>query len=169
MVSSSHSGDLGTHSLVDKVGLLSITSLKRLSHIKTERKETDYHSKEKTIQEFKILNIEPRFGLDHNLAHWQVFTKYRAQKVQEDDSKPFPAQKSLSELLCGEKSKVKWAQVLCMLDSKWIWQWHTQEASASAARAVLPHSKLEARNLYRQRISPNRINLRLPVTCDSLS
>ena len=107
MVSSIHSGGLGTYSLVDKVGLLSITFLKRFSYLKTERKETDYHSKEKTIQEFKILNIKPRFGLDHHPAHRQVFTKYRAQKAQEDDSKPFPARKSLSELLCGEKSEMK--------------------------------------------------------------
>lgn len=83
MVSSIHSGGLGTHSLVDKVGLLNITFQKRLFHLKTERKETDYQSKEKTIQEFKILNIEPRFGLDHHPTQVSPSTEHKRHKMSQ--------------------------------------------------------------------------------------
>lgn len=73
---------------------------------------------------------------------------YRTHKVQKDESKSFPPQKSLFELLFGEKSWVKWDQMLCMFDLKWIWQWHTKESSALVARAGAAKQQARGTEIY---------------------
>lgn len=79
--------------------------------------------------------------------------KYRTHKAQEDESKTFPLQKSLSELLFGEKSWVKWDQMLSMFDLKWFWQWHTKEASALVARAGAAKQRARGIEIYNNRES----------------
>lgn len=79
--------------------------------------------------------------------------KYGTHKAQGEESKSFPPQKSLSERLFGEKSWVKWNQMLCIFDLKWIWQWHTKEASALVARAGAVKLQARGTEIYNKRES----------------